>query len=153
MIFKDRPAILDILIYLAFDIYSYFSALTDPNIDYGFARLGKLVPRHPGDPEKLPKEVVLKRAADLAEAIYAMPHRRMGGLDSYSSNYSHLTGGHEVNSYSEAVDDYNRAHQVTIQFLDENRITVENFWKEKFSLLIFFAFTQEIGSENYYLMF
>ena len=74
-----------------------------------------------------------------------MPHRRMGGLDSYSSNYSHLTGGHEVNSYSEAVDDYNRAHQVTIQFLDENRITVENFWKEKFLLLIFFAFTQEIG--------
>ncbi len=89
-----------------------FLALTDPNIDYGFARLGKLVPRHPGDPEKLPKEVVLKRAADLAEAIYAMPHRRMGGLESYSSNYSHLTGGHDVNSYSEAVEDYNRAHQV-----------------------------------------
>ena len=141
MIFKDRPAILDILIYLAFDIYSYFSALTDPNIDYGFARLGKLVPRHPGDPEKLPKEVVLKRAADLAEAIYAMPHRRMGGLDSYSSNYSHLTGGHEVNSYSEAVDDYNRAHQVTIQFLDENRITAE-FWERKvltFNFLCFYT--------------
>ena len=90
--------------------FSNVSALTDPTIDYGFARLGKLVPRHPGDPEKLPKEVVLKRAADLAEAIYAMPHRRMGGLEPYSNNY--LTGGHEVNSYSEAVDDYNRAHQV-----------------------------------------
>ena len=48
--------------------FSNVSALTDPTIDYGFARLGKLVPRHPGDPEKLPKEVVLKRAADLAEA-------------------------------------------------------------------------------------
>ena len=44
------------------------------NIDYGFARLGKLVPRHPGDPERLPKEIVLKRAADLAEAIYAVPN-------------------------------------------------------------------------------
>ena len=50
-----------------------FSALTEPSIDYGFHRLGKLVPRHPGDPEKLPKEVVLKRAADLAEALYSMP--------------------------------------------------------------------------------
>ena len=49
------------------------SALADPSIDYGFHRLGKLVPRHPGDPEKLPKEVVLKRAADLAEALYSMP--------------------------------------------------------------------------------
>ena len=27
----------------------------------------------PGDPEKLPKEIVLKRAADLAEALYSMP--------------------------------------------------------------------------------
>ena len=26
-----------------------------------------------GDPEKLPKEIVLKRAADLAEALYSMP--------------------------------------------------------------------------------
>ena len=33
----------------------------------------KLVPRHPGDPEKLPKEIILKRAADLAEALYSMP--------------------------------------------------------------------------------
>ena len=49
------------------------SALTEPNIDFGFHRLSKLVPRHPGDPEKLPKEIVLKRAADLAEALYAMP--------------------------------------------------------------------------------
>ena len=67
-------------------------ALSEPTIDYGFQRLGKLVPRHPGsfsfkialiivmmwnyppgDPEKLPKEIVLKRAADLAEALYSMP--------------------------------------------------------------------------------
>ena len=32
-----------------------FSALTEPTIDYGFQRLMKLVPRHPGDPERLPK--------------------------------------------------------------------------------------------------
>ena len=33
------------------------AALNEPSIDYGFSRLGKLVPRHPGDPERLPKEV------------------------------------------------------------------------------------------------
>ncbi len=51
-------------------------ALSEPNIDYGFHRLSKLVPRHPGDPEKLPKEIVLKRAADLAEALYSMQPAR-----------------------------------------------------------------------------
>merc|ERR1719412_3098623 len=50
-----------------------YVSLQEPSIDYGFSRLSKLVPRHPGDPERLPKEVVLKRAADLAEALYAMP--------------------------------------------------------------------------------
>lgn len=47
--------------------------MNEPTIDYGFQRLTKLVPRHPNDPERLPKEVVLKRAADLAEALYSMP--------------------------------------------------------------------------------
>ncbi|OXA42831.1 Transcription factor collier [Folsomia candida] len=46
------------------------TALNEPTIDYGFQRLQKLIPRHPGDPEKLPKEIILKRAADLAEALY-----------------------------------------------------------------------------------
>lgn len=32
-----------------------FPALNEPTIDYGFQRLQKLIPRHPGDPEKLPK--------------------------------------------------------------------------------------------------
>ncbi|XP_064599766.1 transcription factor COE1-like isoform X2 [Liolophura sinensis] len=50
-----------------------YTALTEPTIDYGFQRLMKLIPRHPGDPERLPKEIVLKRAADLAEALYSMP--------------------------------------------------------------------------------
>ncbi len=33
----------------------YWTALSEPTIDYGFHRLSKLVPRHPGDPEKLGK--------------------------------------------------------------------------------------------------
>ena len=35
------------------------SALAEPTIDYGFQRLMKLVPRHPGDPERLPKVTYL----------------------------------------------------------------------------------------------
>ncbi|XP_071948213.1 transcription factor COE3-like isoform X3 [Antedon mediterranea] len=58
-----------------------YVSLTDPTIDYGFQRLSKLVPRHPGDPERLPKEIILKRAADLAEAIYSsMPRNQLPGL-------------------------------------------------------------------------
>ena len=44
--------------------------MNEPTIEYGFQRLVKLIPRHPGDPERLPKEIILKRAADLAEALY-----------------------------------------------------------------------------------
>ncbi|KAM9773875.1 transcription factor COE3-like isoform X2 [Syngnathus typhle] len=50
-----------------------YTALNEPTIDYGFQRLQKVIPRHPGDPERLPKEVLLKRAADMAEALYAAP--------------------------------------------------------------------------------
>lgn len=56
------------------------SALNEPTIDYGFQRLQKLIPRHPGDPEKLPKEIILKRAADLAEALYSMPRNNQLAL-------------------------------------------------------------------------
>lgn len=35
---------------------AFFSAaLNEPTIDYGFQRLQKVIPRHPGDPERLPK--------------------------------------------------------------------------------------------------
>nr|XP_055028441.1 transcription factor COE3 [Misgurnus anguillicaudatus] len=51
-----------------------YTALHEPTIDYGFQRLQKVIPRHLGDVEKLPKEVLLKRAADLIEAFYGAPH-------------------------------------------------------------------------------
>ncbi|XP_069062380.1 transcription factor COE3-like isoform X4 [Pleurodeles waltl] len=57
-----------------------YTALNEPTIDYGFQRLQKVVPRHPGDPERLPKEVLLKRAADLVEALYGMPHNNQDHL-------------------------------------------------------------------------
>ena len=90
-----------------------FAALNEPSIDYGFSRLSKLVPRHPGDPERLPKEVVLKRAADLAEALYAMPRGGLGGrADSYSNYTSQLAAiqhEHTSSGYPAEVDEYSRA--------------------------------------------
>ncbi|XP_056332810.1 transcription factor COE3 [Danio aesculapii] len=51
-----------------------YTALNEPTIDYGFQRLQKVIPHHPGDVERLPKEVLLKRAADLIETFYGVPY-------------------------------------------------------------------------------
>ena len=98
---------------LSTDLLPLISALQEPSIDYGFSRLSKLVPRHPGDPERLPKEVVLKRAADLAEALYAMP-RGAAGLAGRPESYSNYTSqlaaiGHEGYGESGVGDEYSRA--------------------------------------------
>ncbi|KAF4519323.1 hypothetical protein B566_EDAN010028 [Ephemera danica] len=84
--------------------FSLFAALNEPTIDYGFQRLQKLIPRHPGDPEKLPKEIILKRAADLAEALYSMPRNnqlalppRSPGLPPSAANHAAMAG---FNSYT-----------------------------------------------------
>jgi early B-cell factor len=90
-----------------------YTTLNEPTIDYCFARLSKLVPRHPGDPERLSKEVLLKRAADLAEALYAnaaMPHHhgRVGsGNDPYYSG--HLSVANRENYHDSSVEDYSRS--------------------------------------------
>ena len=65
------------------------------------------MPRHPGDPERLPKEVVLKRAADLAEALYAMP-RGAAGLGGRPDSYSNYT------SQLAAIGNNNNKQSVTI---------------------------------------
>ena len=70
-----------------------------------------------GDPERLPKEVVLKRAADLAEALYAMPRGGLGGRADLSGraeagyNYTQLSSipGHDAASYESSVEEYSRA--------------------------------------------
>uniref|UniRef100_A0A8C2JI51 EBF transcription factor 1a n=1 Tax=Cyprinus carpio TaxID=7962 RepID=A0A8C2JI51_CYPCA len=72
-----------------------YTALNEPTIDYGFQRLQKVIPRHPGDPERLPKEVILKRAADLVEALYGIrntssvsPHGYVPSTTPQQSSYS-----------------------------------------------------------------
>jgi early B-cell factor len=85
-----------------------YVSLNDPNIDQGFTRLSKLVPRYAGDPEKIPKESILKRASDLIEAMYAM-NRNAGlpthrppttSLSSFNAAYAATaaaaTAGHQV---------------------------------------------------------
>nr|XP_061793584.1 transcription factor COE3-like isoform X2 [Nerophis lumbriciformis] len=76
-----------------------YTALNEPTIDYGFQRLQKVIPRHPGDPERLPKEVLLKRAADLVEALYGMPHNNQDMIlkraaDLTEALYSGVPRGH-----------------------------------------------------------
>lgn len=72
----------------SYKIIFFSLALSEPTIDYGFQRLQKLIPRHPGDPDKLPKEIILKRAADIAEALYSMPRSPSGGSSSGFNSYT-----------------------------------------------------------------
>ncbi|CAJ0574842.1 unnamed protein product, partial [Mesorhabditis spiculigera] len=69
--------------------FSYVS-LTEPSIDFGFQRLQKLLPKYPGDPERLPKDLILKRAAELAEALY----NRTPAADQLYSAYATFDNGY-----------------------------------------------------------
>uniref|UniRef100_A8PPR6 IPT/TIG domain containing protein n=1 Tax=Brugia malayi TaxID=6279 RepID=A8PPR6_BRUMA len=72
-----------------------YVSLSEPSIDFGFQRLQKLLPKYPGDPERLPKELILKRAAELAEALYNSqqftlppPRTPVDPLSHYASAYT-----------------------------------------------------------------
>jgi len=65
-------------------MFKYVSP-TEPSLDYGFSRLSKLVPRYPGDPARLSREMVLKRAGDVAEAFYSLPVGGVGETELHSS--------------------------------------------------------------------
>ncbi|XP_076799673.1 transcription factor COE1-like [Clavelina lepadiformis] len=71
-----------------------FLALNDATLDPGFQRLLKTVPRYEGDPDRLSKEVVLKRAADFMEASFTWQynaHRQISPPGSVAPPPSHLT--------------------------------------------------------------
>ena len=57
-------------------LFVVVSALNEPTIDYGFQRLQKVIPRHPGDPERLPKVstkfIVLLNKAKLVIACFCL---------------------------------------------------------------------------------
>ncbi|XP_012222546.1 transcription factor collier isoform X2 [Linepithema humile] len=93
-----------------------YVSVNEPTIDYGFQRLQKLVPRHPGDPEKLPKEIVLKRAADLAEALYSMPKSgNMGIAGAPRSPGSVHAPAPPTSSSAAAFNSYTGQLAVTVQ--------------------------------------
>lgn len=82
--------------------------------DYGFQRLQKLIPRHPGDPDKLPKEIILKRAADIAEALYSMPRSPTGGA---SSSFNSYTGQLAVSVQPDANSQWTEGINKLVRFL------------------------------------
>nr|CAD7451998.1 unnamed protein product [Timema tahoe] len=100
------------------------STLNEPTIDYGFQRLQKLIPRHPGDPEKLPKEIILKRAADLAEALYSMPRNNQLALSAprspsmpnngMSAGFNTYTGQLAVSVQENGNEEYGRGQSSSV---------------------------------------
>ncbi|KAB0366624.1 hypothetical protein FD754_010780, partial [Muntiacus muntjak] len=103
--------------------FSYIKTLNEPTIDYGFQRLQKVIPRHPGDPERLPKEIILKRAADIAEALYSVPrnHSQLPAL----TNTSVHAGMMGVNSFSgQLAVNVSEASQATNQGFTRNSSSV-----------------------------
>ncbi|XP_076804573.1 transcription factor COE3-like [Clavelina lepadiformis] len=69
-------------------------SLNDATLDRCFQRLLKTVPRYEGDPDRLSKEVVLKRAADFMEASFTRQynaHPQISPPGSVAPPPSHLT--------------------------------------------------------------
>ncbi|XP_033611511.1 transcription factor collier isoform X3 [Cryptotermes secundus] len=101
-----------------------YVSLNEPTIDYGFQRLQKLIPRHPGDPEKLPKEIILKRAADLAEALYSMPRNNQLALSAprsptmtnngMPSGFNTYTGQLAVSVQENGNEEYGRTQSSSV---------------------------------------
>ncbi|CAD5113139.1 DgyrCDS2329 [Dimorphilus gyrociliatus] len=98
-----------------------YVGMNEPTIDYGFQRLTKLVPRHPNDPERLPKEVVLKRAADLAEALYSMPTQSAAAAA--AAQYPNLAPARHSNST------YGYTGQLAVSVQDPNL----NGWEDGYA--------------------
>ncbi|KAI3389181.1 hypothetical protein SNEBB_009735 [Seison nebaliae] len=71
-----------------------YIALADPSIDYGFQRLQKLLPRHSGDPEKLSKEQILKRSADLLEQWYSVSVQAAQNQAANQQSSAHIAQQH-----------------------------------------------------------
>ncbi|XP_052001192.1 transcription factor COE1 [Xyrauchen texanus] len=70
-----------------------YTALNEPSIDYGFQRLQKVIPCHAGDVDKLPKEVLLQRAADLIEMFYGTPHNKVNMILKRASDIAEALHG------------------------------------------------------------
>ncbi|UJR20993.1 hypothetical protein I4U23_024094 [Adineta vaga] len=98
-----------------------YITMQDPTIDYSLQRLSKLIPKHADDPDRLSKEVILKRTADVLEQCYTMsgnPHHfalptppsdhendstyYISSLEGYSRNQTAPMSPRSYNAYSNA---------------------------------------------------
>uniref|UniRef100_A0AAR2IRU0 IPT/TIG domain-containing protein n=1 Tax=Pygocentrus nattereri TaxID=42514 RepID=A0AAR2IRU0_PYGNA len=62
-----------------------YTALNEPTIDYGFQRLQKVIPRHPGDPERLPKVWSVCSTVHLPQSLTnSSVHAGMMGVNSFT---------------------------------------------------------------------
>ncbi|CAI4223743.1 unnamed protein product [Auanema sp. JU1783] len=86
-----------------------YTSLTEPNIDFGFQRLQKLLPKYPGDPERLPKEQILKRAAELAEALYNSSSRNPADQLSHYASAAYAGFSEPTTDYTSRVHSTSRA--------------------------------------------
>lgn len=50
-------------------IFLNLVSLTEPNLEVAFARLAKAIPRRPEESNRLPKEAILIRAAEITESM------------------------------------------------------------------------------------
>ncbi|XP_029820425.1 transcription factor COE2 [Manacus vitellinus] len=69
-----------------------YTALNEPTIDYGFQRLQKVIPRHPGDPERLAKAGYIRNTSSISPRGYS------SSSTPQQSNYS--TSSNSMNGYS-----------------------------------------------------
>ncbi|XP_069055754.1 transcription factor COE1 isoform X1 [Pleurodeles waltl] len=122
-----------------------YTALNEPTIDYGFQRLQKVIPRHPGDPERLPKEVILKRAADLVEALYGMPHNNQEiilkraadiaeALYSVPRNHSQLPGLGNSSVHAGMMSASSFGGQLAINVSESSQVTNQGYTRNTSSV-------------------
>ncbi|CAF1122130.1 unnamed protein product [Rotaria sordida] len=120
--------------------YTYIT-MQDPTIDHSLQRLSKMIPKHADDPDRLSKEIILKRTADLLEQCYTMsgnPHHfalptppsdhendstyYMSSLEGYSRNQAAPMSPRSYSAYSNAYGSSASSYGVPSPgFLNVNR--------------------------------
>uniref|UniRef100_A0A8B9JIM4 IPT/TIG domain-containing protein n=1 Tax=Astyanax mexicanus TaxID=7994 RepID=A0A8B9JIM4_ASTMX len=76
-----------------------YTALNEPTIDYGFQRLQKVIPRHPGDPERLPKVSVIRVLAHACSVHSEFIHNLISSCG-FGCNITHTHTHTHTHSYT-----------------------------------------------------
>ncbi|OCT86267.1 hypothetical protein XELAEV_18019959mg [Xenopus laevis] len=79
-----------------------YTALNEPTIDYGFQRLQKVIPRHPGDPERLPKQLIYINYSKVPEV--STPVLPVQGNEQFKHATERDSGNGEASNQSNLVN-------------------------------------------------